>query len=517
MIPCLLAVLAITPATAATLAADVDSDRDGLSDVHEVHKYGTDPKKRDSDGDGIEDGDWRERREFAYTVRTVVHVMRPVTIEFLNDDYQDVRVLDEAEHYVELEVIHYPFSTIWKAPADKKKPKGLSHWLTAGPSSNASKALGMEIRAAMGEDGLEVEDFATKDGAVQAARWLLARAEHHSGFTSFVTAFDEEGQPFVPEVFLGNAKRNAEKSGLSLEEQWQREVLAAGMFRTKSRGSCTSSAIYLSGCLRALGVPTRTVLCIPVIDASDEDEWRLMDLGISHHGVRAKVHGALDGGRQAWTSHTFNEVYVEGRWRRLNYTKLDQGILDETYLGLMTHVGTFHDWADAKFWETVGRRQKSDMGPDVFGHRNPYSTISLRDEFGVHSGLENPEVPVETFEVAALHWMDAEELPDDIRKGNRERGRFGLIAEVMTPSQGAWNRFLKLADKEIRLEAEGVPRIETQFHAGCWWYKHDRAFIYVPLDDEMQEALKNGRSMRASARNGSDKAKWALDLTVKGR
>ena len=90
--------------------ADQDADGDGLSDFHEQFKYLTNPNDPDSDRDGILDGDWQERREYQYIVRSVVQVMRPVTIEFLNDDYQDARVLDETDDYVELEVIHYPFN-----------------------------------------------------------------------------------------------------------------------------------------------------------------------------------------------------------------------------------------------------------------------------------------------------------------------------------------------------------------------------------------------------------------------
>ena len=62
----------------AAWAADPDRDGDGLSDFQERHKYFTDPDKADSDGDGIPDGDADERREYTYTVRTVVQVMRPV-------------------------------------------------------------------------------------------------------------------------------------------------------------------------------------------------------------------------------------------------------------------------------------------------------------------------------------------------------------------------------------------------------------------------------------------------------
>ena len=58
----------------------------------EVHKYCTDPESADSDRDGTPDGDWSERREFTYSIRTVVRVMHPTNDEALVDDYQDARV-----------------------------------------------------------------------------------------------------------------------------------------------------------------------------------------------------------------------------------------------------------------------------------------------------------------------------------------------------------------------------------------------------------------------------------------
>ena len=92
------------------LAAPTDTDGDGLSDFEETHKYFTDPAKADSDGDGKPDGDWSERREYAYTVRSIVRVLRPAAA--ISDDYQDARVLEETEDYLELEVIHYPLNTV---------------------------------------------------------------------------------------------------------------------------------------------------------------------------------------------------------------------------------------------------------------------------------------------------------------------------------------------------------------------------------------------------------------------
>jgi hypothetical protein len=74
-------VLAMCFQTALSLASvseNLDSDSDGLSDYQEIHKYLTDPHKKDSDGDSIPDSDWHERWEYTYTIRTVVKVMRPV-------------------------------------------------------------------------------------------------------------------------------------------------------------------------------------------------------------------------------------------------------------------------------------------------------------------------------------------------------------------------------------------------------------------------------------------------------
>src|SRR5262249_26489263 len=77
--------------------ADPDSDGDGLSDFHEVHKYRTDPNKKDTAGKGAPDGGWQQRREFTYSVRALVRVLPPYNLKALNDDYQDVRVLAETK------------------------------------------------------------------------------------------------------------------------------------------------------------------------------------------------------------------------------------------------------------------------------------------------------------------------------------------------------------------------------------------------------------------------------------
>ena len=123
---------------------DVDSDRDGLSDFQEIHKYRTDPTKRDSDGDGTPDGDWNERREYTYTIRTVLRVMPPINEAAISDDYQDARLRKKTEQYVELEVIHYPLSTAQETiaanPDWRKNARRMADYVKPGITTNWNSA-----------------------------------------------------------------------------------------------------------------------------------------------------------------------------------------------------------------------------------------------------------------------------------------------------------------------------------------------------------------------------------------
>src|SRR5262249_49434481 len=90
---------------------DPDSDGDGLPDFQEVHKYFTDPHKTHTTPGEPADGEWDQRRQYAYTIRSVIRVMPPYDKKTLSDDYQDVRIRAENDKYVELEVVSYPFNT----------------------------------------------------------------------------------------------------------------------------------------------------------------------------------------------------------------------------------------------------------------------------------------------------------------------------------------------------------------------------------------------------------------------
>ena len=170
----LAATLAAASAQPAASHTDPDRDGDGLSDFHEIHKHLTDPAKADSDGDGVPDGDWNERREFAYTVRTIVQVLPPVTKDVLCDDYQDARILEERPDYVELEVIHYPLNTVATAIAGdsgwRERARSMSEWTRPGLTANWDEQMRSALVAALEREGIRVAELDDRTLVAKAAR-----------------------------------------------------------------------------------------------------------------------------------------------------------------------------------------------------------------------------------------------------------------------------------------------------------------------------------------------------------
>jgi len=492
-------------------AQEPDADGDGLSDFQERHKYCTDPGERDSDGDGKPDGDADERREYAYTIRTRVLVMKPVTPAFLDDDFQDARVLRDEPAYVELEVVHYPLGTANAAiGADPRWRAHLAEqaaWLAPGPTSDASPELGTRILQDLAATGLDPSTLDDRTLAAEAARFLCDRTSFQDGFTSFMTSF-ADGKPSIPEELRPRAEQDLARLGRTLEEQWQRDLFASGMYAHAQRGSCTSSAIYLCGGLRALGLPTRIVLCIPLVDASDPAQVALVGERLTHGTVRATILGALADLGDSWTSHTYDEVWVDGRWRRLNYAKLGQDTLDRDYLGLMTHVATFRDWSEADMPATVGRRQVLGLRDEPFVHSNPYRTLEIEERFGAHARIEKPPVepPPEAIALDRLLWTDSAELPSELKTSLRDS--FGVLAHAAPgTSYERLKEFQARCDARFFLEAEGRTTLSALSpRGGVTW--GDSCWILIPFGPADRAALAEDVAYRLRASNREGVGRW---------
>lgn len=501
-------------------SAEPDADRDGLADFHEVHKYFTDPTKADTDGDGVPDGDWDERREYAYSVRAVMHVMAPFDVASMNDDYQDVRVLDERPDLLEFEVVVYPFNTVASAiPPDARRngiPPEIEPYVAPGPCCNWDAAMQADLRSESKSNGIDRATLGDAEFVRRVAKWLFGRAEFEDGFTTFAYAFDG-ARPRVSATQRASVERTLASKGRTLDQQLERELYGKGMYATKSYGSCTSSAIYLSTALKALGVPTRTVVCVPVVDASDPREVAWIGSRITHGGVRAILEDSTAQAGGSWTSHTFNEVWIDGRWRRLNYAVLGQNVLDAEYLGLMVHVHTYSDHFAAGLvgW---GDRAAHPQHAALFGGSNPYSCVSLSDRFGRHSKVVDDHVTrVRELRIERAYWFDDPSRPASVTGRLEDPVTAGhVLVHVDTDVQPReMARCYDAVAKEFELHADGRATIPLRAKLGYWIdTSGELCEFYLRIEPRDFARMESGVDYALACKGESTGARWTVDSGV---
>jgi RNA polymerase sigma factor (sigma-70 family) len=454
--------------------ADVDSDGDGLSDFQEVHKYRTDPNKKSTAGRGTPDGNWQQRREHTYSVRAVIRVMPPYNLQALNDDYQDVRVRKETKELVELEVVAYPLNTNAEAikgnPNWKKDYAGMSEYLAPGVTTNWDDRMRKDLLRELAQDGIDPDRLTDKEVVEQVSRWLFKRSRYRNMFCTFYVGF-RDGKPVVLPGLEQAFERDKGDPKWTVQEQFEHELFGKEMFARKTHGTCTSTAVYQATVLRALGIPTRIILCIPLADGSDPAQVEMIEKGLTNHRVRYDAClGAISGGT-GFASHTFCEVFVGGRWRRLNSTILGQNILERNYLGLMIHVHTFKDLSEANLAATWGTRYAKGQRDDLFPHSNPYRLLEVSDHFGKYAQVPNPPADPELKQatIAKAYWPESKDAPAEIRALGWGKepgsGRFFVHCEEWLENAGGYLQyklFMRRADRDFVLRAPGRPDVLCQ-------------------------------------------------------
>jgi hypothetical protein len=353
-----------------------------------------------------------------------------------------------------------------------KQPPEMEEFLAPGTCCNWDKPMQSQLLDGLKRDAIDVGAMNDVDAVRAVSKWLMDRAAFEDSFTTFAVVF-EKGVPVVDARQESSVDETLKRTGRTLQEQLDRELFGKGMFENKVRGSCTSSAIYLSTGLKAIGIPTRTIICVPVVDANDDREVGWIDSRITHVGVRATLAGAAQEQRGSWTSHTFNEVFVGGRWRRLNYTNLGQNVLDAEYLGLMVHVNTYTDHSQGRLigW---GNRAAHPLHDALFGGPNPYSCISLSDEFGAHGKVANePLSGLREATIGRIYWYDDPRRDPKLTTGlGKPDGAGFFFAHIegggkSTPGR-AWMEFWRAADKRFVLRARGREDIPAQGIQKYW-------------------------------------------------
>jgi hypothetical protein len=314
-----------------------------------------------------------------------LRILKPCDLTVMNDDYQDARLLKETPEFAEVEVVHYPMNTV----ADAIKPNPQWHreyaemkdWLRPGITTNWTPEMREKLLAELLAAGIQPALLSDLELTQKVTRWMLntTRSPGYM-FTTYFVDF-QNGKPAVLDGCKTAYEREKGKMGWNLEQQMDRELFGAGMFANKTRGTCTSSAIYWTTIFRALGLPARHVLCTPAVDVNDPAQLEMLKRGISHHQVRETVLRGMEGLR-GFVSHTFNEVFIGGCWVRVNYATVGQNILDERTYGLLTHTLSFADLSEAHLAPTWGKRYALSQRSPELPTANPYTALEVTDRFG---------------------------------------------------------------------------------------------------------------------------------------
>ncbi len=346
--------------------------------------------------------------------------MPPHNLKALHDDYQDVRVRNVTKEFAELEVVVYPLNTNAEAikgnPTWKKDYAGMTEYLAPGVTTNWDHAMRTGLLRELARDGIDLDTLTDKEVVEQVSRWLFKRSTYRPMFGTFFVHFPG-GKPQALPGLEAAFEREKGDPTWTVQQQFEHELLGKQMFERKTYGTCTSTAVYQTTVLRALGIPARMILCIPLADGSDPAQVALVEQGLTHRRVRWEaLMGVI--ASEGFSSHTFCEVFVGGRWRRLNYTTLGQNVLDWNYLGLMVKAHTFRDLSEARLGETWRTRYAKGERSASFPRGNPYRLMEVGDHFGRHATVANPPAAKEhgQITIGKAYWVDGKSTPEEVRK-----------------------------------------------------------------------------------------------------
>ena len=452
--------------------AEHDAPNDGLSGYARVHKYSIDPQSAIPSGaPGLNSQD--QRKEFTYTITSVMRIAKPFNLADMTDDYQDARLISEDQDSATIEFVYYPFNTnkeaIGEDPDWKRDYAGMTQYLHPTATENWDEKMRSDLITELRNDGIDPDKLTDKQLVMQVSRWLMRRNHSTNTFAVWYVYY-----PFgKPEVFPSlRTKFDREKSSPDMSDQalFDSEVLGRSMFYNRTRGTCTSSAVLTATVMRALGIPTRIVFFVPAADGNDPQQRKMLLENIHDNAIRSSVLHGLPPTLGIFSDHLYNEVFVGKRWVRLNYDVLGQNIADDTYLGLMTHILTIDSLSHVPMAETWGSRYAdySDSRPQL-SSINPYQMLSISDHFGKYSHIDNPEVAGELQKVTVIeaYWRDAlpTSLPPRLAQGvAKDPGRSDFyigIQEFIRNFPGQQREFESHAGHHFTLTASGHPEIRA--------------------------------------------------------
>ncbi len=353
-----------------TMITALDTDRDGLTDYEEYCKYGTDPTLADSDQDGTLDADWDERREYTYSIRAILELKPPWSLEAMNDLFQDARLVENTRpNYQKVEVIIYPYAS------PVLLPTAYPHQLTSGAlrdyiqptyDLNYSKEMQSEIQSIL-------------SGASHTLD-VLARLQHEISqmkltvplYAPFVYTCKQQGELVTDRTFFESIDQEVTNEEIS--EALAVNYFGDSMFKRKQYGACVSRARLFASMLRAAGIPARVTMGVPMIYYyKGTGEWKRLITNLNNEEVigRFSYEKPSAPNEVAIVGHSQVEAYLNNHWIRLGY-QINEGPLfagtDKVFIKIID-AAKFSEIDFTKTWS-----------PMQWVKERPYKTVELSDQ-----------------------------------------------------------------------------------------------------------------------------------------
>jgi hypothetical protein len=310
----------------------------------------------DTDGDGVKDNDPNERRESAFTLKAVMKIVRPFDIETMNDHYQDVTLISETDSNLTFEVVFYPsaFHIIEEIPWNQASNwyDGLDEYLEPDLLMNVDKEMSEETQRL----------FTTKNGTdLDIVRKMYVWQEKN------VKMVNSDSEPFLDLLITKDDHIIFPKGGFNFTpngqySEWDMTHLVFGKesFYNRTHGSCGSIANFHSTILRSVGIPTRIIQTIPILNAKSASQLKLLEyLSIATRNQLGNQSG----------NHFLVEAFVGNRWIRIN----NEWVEDHVKInGSFIKIITFSSWKGVDFATPWGH------------HWPPMELIEVSEQDAIH-------------------------------------------------------------------------------------------------------------------------------------
>jgi hypothetical protein len=244
--------------------------------------------------------------------------------------------------------------------------------------------------------------------------------------------------------------------------------------------------------------------------------------GIHHHRLRGILLRGLSAAK-GYANHTFNEVFVGGRWVRLNYKTLGQNTLDGNLMGLLTHVNTFNDLSEVPLAATWGKRYAKGERDELFRFGNPYRCDELDDHFGKFATVENPESREHrALTISRAYWANDPEAHATI-KGTKwlvhNDGSRSLLLHAKEwfddESGPQYRPFLEAAGKEFLLAADGRPDVHGRITtSSITWHSRNLHEIELVITKAEYAKMQSNVEYTLSPQNGVPGYEWKTNGRV---